>query len=155
MCLACHLISPKPSYSNEIWLLDNYWLLCSFWSFLLAPRNHVNVCLFILLKFPCHNLTQLTEALGVSHLSWLHPLGVAPSEKLPWEQEEHDDFLRVGCHIEAPWSIKSGGVTATHVHGETQNHCHRKALWCSERWIKHSSTAKQNYADQLWSSEYN
>lgn len=48
----------------------------------------------------------------ISHLSWLHPLGVAASEKLPWEQEEHEDFLRVGCHILAPGSIRSGGVTA-------------------------------------------
>lgn len=45
------------------------------------------------------------------HLSWLHPLAV-PSEKLPWEQEEHEDFLCEGCHIVEPESIKSGGVTA-------------------------------------------
>lgn len=46
-----------------------------------------------------------------SYLSWLHPLGVVPSEKLPREQEEHVDFLRLGCHIADPGSIKSRGVT--------------------------------------------
>lgn len=55
----------------------------------------------------------------IAHLSWLHPLGVVPSEKLPWEQEEHEDFLRVGCHIVASRSIKSGGCTAICQHRKT------------------------------------
>lgn len=74
----------------------------------------------------------------ISHLSWLHPLGVDPSEKLPWEQDEHDDFLSVGCHIVAPWSIKSGGVTATQSTTGVQ-------LWPLERSSNKNLLATDSY----------
>lgn len=44
---------------------------------------------------------------GNVYLSWLQPLGREPSEEPFCEQEEHEDFLAVGCHKVTPWSISS------------------------------------------------
>ncbi len=95
-----------PSFPSFVCTVEDFWS---------APRD--------VSSFPVTQLS-LARSVFISHLSWLHPLGVAPSEKLPWEQEEHEDFLRVGCHIVAPWSIKSGGVTATCTHTKKNTHTH-------------------------------
>lgn len=50
---------------------------------------------------------DLSLSLGNTYLSWLQPLGREPSEEPFCEQEEHEDFLGVGCHMVTPWSISS------------------------------------------------
>lgn len=74
---------------------------------------------------------------GNTRLSWLQPLGREPSEEPFCEQEEHDDFLGVGCHMFTPWSISSR-ATAHHHHkqikpNEIPNKINMKVHLCKKK----------------------
>lgn len=125
----CHIIFFRLIASFSYSYFHSYFLF-----YCLGCQVSGRVSTAVLQRLLCHYLTLAL----ISHLSWLHPLGVAPSEKLPWEQEEHDDFLRVGCHIVGPWSISSVGVTAAPTRRDAHRYYHFKSRIKLSRRVSHA-----------------